>query len=99
MATKKLSTIARITSAPGSALLMIVVDPDGTPVSYGIKVEKLFANVSVNTVHTANVTITGGSLFLTGKVRPSSAVPGQVYFDSENNHFYGFNGTVWVQLD
>ncbi|RLE44179.1 hypothetical protein DRJ22_06160 [Candidatus Woesearchaeota archaeon] len=24
---------------------------------------------------------------------------GSIYFDSDDNHFYGYNGTAWVQLD
>ena len=24
---------------------------------------------------------------------------GEIYFDSDDNHFYGCNGSAWVQLD
>ncbi|MCE5249414.1 hypothetical protein LLG96_04255 [bacterium] len=39
------------------------------------------------------------------KTRPTSTatcdtdVAGGIYFDSDDNHFYGCNGTAWVQLD
>ena len=30
---------------------------------------------------------------------PSPAAVGMIIFDSSNNHFYGYNGTLWKQLD
>lgn len=30
---------------------------------------------------------------------PGSPTPGQIYFDTGSNHFYGWNGTTWAQLD
>jgi Concanavalin A-like lectin/glucanases superfamily len=31
--------------------------------------------------------------------QPASPVAGQIYFDSNDSHFYGYNGTSWVRLD
>ena len=30
---------------------------------------------------------------------PSTPSAGRIYYDSDDNHFYGYNGTSWVQLD
>jgi hypothetical protein len=30
---------------------------------------------------------------------PATPLVGQIYFDSTQNHFYGWNGTTWKQLD
>lgn len=30
---------------------------------------------------------------------PTDPVVGQVYFDTVSVHFFGYNGTNWVQLD
>jgi hypothetical protein len=50
------------------------------------------------------VSITSGgnlksrTITLTGS-QPSSPLPGTMYYDSTSGHFYGWNGTVWKQLD
>ena len=31
--------------------------------------------------------------------RPKNPKPGQIYFDKDTKHFYGFNGKEWKQLD
>jgi hypothetical protein len=38
-------------------------------------------------------------VILTPKSAPSGATAGAIYYDSDDNHFYGYNGTSWVQLD
>ena len=40
-----------------------------------------------------------GSLTLAPKGAPSAPTNGEMYFNSSDNHFYGFNGTSWKQLD
>lgn len=100
MATK-LTSLNQVNSASGSALLYIVVDPAGTPVSRSVTVQNLWGNVSTNVSFTntsSTYTITG-NMVLQPKGRPASPANGQLYFDSSDNHFYGYNGTTWVQLD
>jgi len=43
--------------------------------------------------------VAGGGLRLVGGAAPSSPAEGNIYFNSTNKHFYGYNGTAWVQLD
>jgi hypothetical protein len=45
-----------------------------------------------NNTFTDNVT-------LTPQNQPSDPFPGQIYFDTNDFHFYGYNGTTWKQLD
>jgi hypothetical protein len=40
-----------------------------------------------------------GSIVTGPTSQPSDPVAGQIYFDSGDAHFYGYNGTSWVQLD
>ncbi len=43
-----------------------------------------------------------GSYFLkrlVGAAAPSTPAEGTMYFNSTDKHFYGWNGTSWVQLD
>jgi hypothetical protein len=43
--------------------------------------------------------VAGGGLRLVGGAAPSSPAEGTIYFNSTDKHFYGYNGTAWVQLD
>lgn len=40
-----------------------------------------------------------GSVRLIGGAAPGSPTEGTMYFNSTDKHFYGWNGTAWVQLD
>jgi hypothetical protein len=96
----KVSALSRANSVAGSTLLLITVDPDGTPTSQAITVAKVFANVSMNVVFSTSSTFSvQGNQILAPKTRPANPAAGQIYFDSENAHFYGYDGTVWKQLD
>ena len=39
------------------------------------------------------------NLDLTPQSQPADPIPGQIYFDTNDSHFYGWNGTTWKQLD
>jgi hypothetical protein len=43
--------------------------------------------------------VAGGGLRWVGGAAPSSPAAGTIYFNSTDKHFYGYNGTTWVQLD
>jgi hypothetical protein len=59
MADKKVTQLASLTTTAAPDLLMIVDDPNGTPVSKKITVKSFFGAVPSNTVFSANVTVTG----------------------------------------
>jgi hypothetical protein len=40
-----------------------------------------------------------GGFTTTPVSRPTNPSAGRIYFDADDSHFYGFNGTSWVQLD
>ena len=47
----------------------------------------------------SSVQVAGGGLRLVGAAAPSTPAEGTLYFNSSDKHFYGWNGTAWVQLD
>jgi hypothetical protein len=59
MADKKVSQLPSLTTTAAPDLLMIVDDPNGTPVSKNITVKNLFGAIPSNTVFSANVTVRG----------------------------------------
>jgi hypothetical protein len=69
MADKKVSQLTTLTSTTSEDLLLIIDDPNGTPVSKKITVKNLFGNISSNvtirssnTVVTSNLNLTTSSL-------------------------------------
>lgn len=42
---------------------------------------------------------TPNQFILLPTVTPENPSKGQIYFNTTNNHFYGWNGTEWLQLD
>lgn len=38
-------------------------------------------------------------MFPTYDTAPTNPIVGQVYYDTGTNHFLGWNGSAWVQLD
>lgn len=59
MADKKVSQLTALTTTAAPDLLMIVDDPNGTPVSKKITIKNLFGSVPSNTVFKDNVTVSG----------------------------------------
>jgi hypothetical protein len=68
MADKKVSQLPSLTTTAAPDLLMIVDDPNGTPVSKNITVKNFFGSVPSNTVFSANVTVTGNRVQLASNV-------------------------------
>lgn len=53
---------------------------------------------------TGSLSVSSGSIYtpnldLTPQSQPASPVAGQIYFDTNDSHFYGWNGSTWKQLD
>jgi hypothetical protein len=59
MADKKVTQLTALTTTAAPDLLMIVDDPNGTPVSKKITIKNLFGAVPANTVFSANVSVSG----------------------------------------
>jgi hypothetical protein len=59
MADKKVTQLTALTTPTAPDLLLIVDDPNGTPVSKKITLKSLFGAVTSNTVFSANVTVSG----------------------------------------
>ena len=68
MADKKVSQLDSLTTTAAPDLLMIVDDPNGTPVSKKITIKNLFGAVPANTVFSANVTVSGNRVQLASNV-------------------------------
>jgi hypothetical protein len=59
MADKKVSQLTALTTTAAPDLLLIVDDPNGTPLSKKVTIKTFFGAVPANTVFTANVTTRG----------------------------------------
>jgi hypothetical protein len=68
MADKKVSQLTALTTTAAPDLLMIVDDPNGTPVSKKITIKSLFGSVPSNTVFKDNVTVSGNTVQLASTV-------------------------------
>lgn len=68
MADKKVTQLTALTTTAAPDLLMIVDDPNGTPVSKKITVKSFFGAVPSNTVFKDNVTVTGNTVQLASAV-------------------------------
>lgn len=56
-------------------------------------------NVGIGTTNPQTKLEVNGATRLMPAGKPSSPAAGMVYFDASTKHFYGFDGTVWKQLD
>jgi len=68
MADKKVTQLTALTTPTAPDLLLIVDDPNGTPVSKKITLKSLFGAVTSNTVFSANVTASGNRVQLASNV-------------------------------
>jgi hypothetical protein len=68
MADKKVTQLTALTTPTAPDLLLIVDDPNGTPVSKKISLKSLFGAVTSNTVFSANVTVSGNRVQLASNV-------------------------------
>jgi hypothetical protein len=68
MADKKVTQLTALTTPTAPDLLLIVDDPNGTPVSKKITLKSLFGAVTSNTVFSANVTVSGNRVQLASNV-------------------------------
>jgi len=68
MADKKVTQLTALTTPTAPDLLLIVDDPNGTPVSKKITLKSLFGAVTSNTVFKANTTVTGNKALFAANV-------------------------------
>lgn len=73
MADKKVSQLTSLTTTAAPDLLLIVDDPNGTPVSKSITIKNLFGAVPANTAFSANVTVSGNRALFSSNVRVTKA--------------------------
>ncbi len=78
MADKKISQLTSLSTPAGADLLVVVDDPNGTPVSKSISLQTLFANVPSNTAisgtltTSANNTLAGSNTVVSSNVNFTS---------------------------
>jgi hypothetical protein len=86
MADKKVTQLTALASPNDEDLLLLVDDPNGTPVSKKIDVKTFVGNIPSNTAITGTITVSGNGTFsgsntvfssnvvVTGTLRPSSFI-------------------------
>lgn len=61
MASKKVTELTTLTIPAGVDLLLVIDDPNGSPVSKKISINQLFGNIPANTSITAKLTVSGNT--------------------------------------
>jgi hypothetical protein len=74
-------------SKPGSQMAFVVNNNAG---------DEQHIIIDENGVFSAPVLKTGS---FNGSISYPTPSAGMIIFDTSNNHFYGYNGTIWKQLD
>jgi hypothetical protein len=86
MADKKITELPLQASASSDDLLLLVDNPNGTPVSKKISVKNLFGSVNANTVFEQSVSVAGDTVTIrTSKTPANSTVTvlkGAIFYDS-----------------
>ena len=86
MADKKITELPLLASASSDDLLLIVDNPNGTPVSKKVSVKNLFGSVNANTVFEQSVTVTGDTVTIQTSKTPANStatvVKGALFYDS-----------------
>jgi hypothetical protein len=57
------------------------------------------ALISLGTPSSSWINTFTSNLSLTPQSQPADPIAGQIYFNTSDSHFYGYNGTTWKQLD
>ena len=73
MADKKVTQLTELTTTNDEDQLLIVDDPNGTPVSKRVTVKSFFSTVPANTSFTANVTVSGNKVLLASNLVTTKA--------------------------
>ena len=86
----KISQLQSVTTWDGEELVLLVVDPNGTPSNKNITLNDIFKSISNNTTIDADLTVTGNVVFQ-NKNTPTSSndanVPnGSIFYD--DNYLY-----------
>jgi hypothetical protein len=83
MADKKVSELSAITNLSGDDLLLVVNDPNGTPVSNKVTINNLFANVVPSTTFKANTVFSGTQVTVSANL----VLGGTNVLDAINNRY------------